>query len=228
MIQPGNVLKTVSSGRNIYAEAKIAEEFDVAVPIWDLNKFLGSVSMFNNPDLEFHDTHVVITNGRSSITYYYSEPSLLTVPTKELKMPKTKVSFDLDEQDLNEILKASSILQVTDLKMIGNDGKFRIMVDDATQSTANNFEIVLDENYTGDDFDGTINVSEIKFIPGSYSVELTDSITPPSSSTRLWIYPTSSQSSEDKVTDINNLLWVESIVPRRYPIAFFRLILPRY
>lgn len=176
MIQPGNVLKTVSSGRNIYAEAKIAEEFDVAVPIWDLNKFLGSVSMFNNPDLEFHDTHVVITNGRSSITYYYSEPSLLTVPTKELKMPKTKVSFDLDEQDLNEILKASSILQVTDLKMIGNDGKFRIMVDDASQSTANNFEIVLDENYTGDDFDGTINVSEIKFIPGSYSVELTDSI----------------------------------------------------
>ena len=117
--------------------------------------------MFSNPDLEFYDTHVVISNGRSSVTYYYSEPSLLTVPTRELKMPKTTIKFDLDEKDLNEILKAASILQVSDLRMIGGDGSFRI---------------ILDENYTGKDFEGTLNVSEIKFIPGSYTVELSDTI----------------------------------------------------
>jgi gp45 sliding clamp, C terminal len=176
LIQPGNVLKTVSAGRNIYVEAKIAEEFDVDVPIWDLNKFLGVISMFANPDLEFHDNHVVISNGRSSVTYYYSEPSLLTVPTKELKMPKSSTKFDLDEKDLNEILKAASILQVSDLRLVGGDGQLVISVDDSSQSTSNSFEIVIDENYTDKDFEGTINVSEIKFIPGSYTVELTDTI----------------------------------------------------
>jgi hypothetical protein len=176
LIQPGNLLKTVSAGKNIYVEAKVTEDFDVDVPIWDLNKFLGIISMFNNPDLEFHDTHVVITNGRSSVTYYYSEPSLLTVPTREIKMPATVTRFDLDEKDLNEILKASSVLQVSDLRMVGADGKFIISVDDSGQSTSNSFEIVIDENYTGKDFEGTINVSEMKFIPGSYSVELTDTI----------------------------------------------------
>jgi len=176
LIHPGNVLKTVSAGKNIYVEAKVTEDFDVEVPIWDLNKFLGIVSMFNNPDLEFHDTHVVITNGRSSVTYYYSEPSLLTIPTREIKMPATVASFDLDEKDLNEILKASSVLQVSDLRMVGADGKFMISVDDSGQSTSNSFEIVIDDNYTGKDFEGTINVSEMKFIPGSYSVELTDTI----------------------------------------------------
>lgn len=176
LIQPGNVLKTVSAGKNIYVEAKVTEDFDVDVPIWDLNKFLGIVSMFNNPDLEFHDTHVVITNGRSSVTYYYSEPSLLTIPTREIKMPATVTRFDLDEKDLNEILKASSVLQVSDLRMVGADGKFTISVDDSGQSTSNSFEIVIDENYTGKDFEGTVNVSEMKFIPGSYSVELTDTI----------------------------------------------------
>jgi hypothetical protein len=176
LIQPGNLLKTVSAGKNIYVEAKVTEDFDVDVPIWDLNKFLGIVSMFNNPDLEFHDTHVVITNGRSSVTYYYSEPSLLTVPTREIKMPATVTRFELDEKDLNEILKASSVLQVSDLRMVGADGKFIISVDDSGQSTSNSFEIVIDENYTGKDFEGTINVSEIKFISGSYSVELTDTI----------------------------------------------------
>jgi hypothetical protein len=176
LIQAGNVLKTVSAGKNIYVEAKVTEDFDIDVPIWDLNKFLGIVSMFNNPDLEFHDTHVVITNGRSSVTYYYSEPSLLTVPTREIKMPAIVTRFDLDEKDLNEILKASSVLQVSDLRMVGADGNFIISVDDSGQSTSNSFEIVIDENYTGKDFEGTINVSEMKFIPGSYSVELTDTI----------------------------------------------------
>jgi len=176
LIQAGNVLKTVSAGKNIYVEAKVTEDFDIDVPIWDLNKFLGIISMFNNPDLEFHNTHVVITNGRSSVTYYYSEPSLLTVPTREIKMPATVTRFDLDEKDLNEILKASSVLQVSDLRMVGEDGKFTISVDDAGQSTSNSFEIVIDENYTGKDFEGTVNVSEMKFIPGSYSVELTDTI----------------------------------------------------
>jgi len=176
LIQPGNMLKTVSAGKNIYVEAKVTEDFDVDVPIWDLNKFLGIISMFNNPDLEFHDTHVVITNGRSSVTYYYSEPSLLTVPTREIKMPATVTRFDLEEKDLNEILKASSVLQVSDLRMVGADGKFIISVDDSGQSTSNSFEIIIDENYTGKDFEGTINVSEMKFIPGSYSVELTDTI----------------------------------------------------
>ena len=176
LIQPGNVLKTVSAGKNIYVEAKVTEDFDIDVPIWDLNKFLGIVSMFNNPDLEFHDTYVVITNGRSSVTYYYSEPSLLTVPTREIKMPATVTRFDLEEKDLNEILKASSVLQVSDLRMVGADGKFTISVDDSGQSTSNSFEIVIDENYTGKDFEGTVNVSEMKFIPGSYSVELTDTI----------------------------------------------------
>jgi hypothetical protein len=176
LIQPGNLLKTVSAGKNIYVEAKVTEDFDVDVPIWDLNKFLGILSMFNNPDLEFHDTHVVITNGRSSVTYYYSEPSLLTVPNREIKMPATVARFDIDEKDLNEILKASSVLQVSDLRMVGADGKFIISVDDSGQSTSNSFEIVIDENYNGKDFEGTINVSEMKFIPGSYSVELTDTI----------------------------------------------------
>jgi hypothetical protein len=176
LIQPGNLLKTVSAGKNIYVEAKVTEDFDVDVPIWDLNKFLGILSMFNNPDLEFHDTHVVITNGRSSVTYYYSEPSLLTVPNREIKMPATVARFDIDEKDLNEILKASSVLQVSDLRMVGADGKFIISVDDSGQSTSNSFEIVIDENYTGKDFEGTVNVSEMKFIPGSYSVELTDTI----------------------------------------------------
>lgn len=176
LIQPGNVIKTMSTGKNIYAEAKVAEEFDVDVPIWDLNKFLGAISMFSNPDLEFNDTHVIISNGRSSVTYYYSEPALLTVPNRSISMPIPTVEFELSEQDLNDILKASSILQVSDLRIVAADGKVTISVDDASQSNSNSFKVEIDSDQINKEFDGVINVSEIRFIPGSYTVQLTSGI----------------------------------------------------
>jgi len=176
LIKPGNVLSTVSSGKNIYVEATIQEEFETEVPIWDLNKFLGVVSLFPNPDLEFGDTHVDISNGKSSVRYYYSEPSLLTVAGRKLQMPDPIITFDLDEHNLNEILKAASILQVSDLKIIGEDGILKIVVDDEKNDTSNSFSVLIDENYSGPDYEGTFNVSEIKFLPGSYKVELTNSI----------------------------------------------------
>lgn len=176
MINPGNKLRTVSSGKNIFAEAVVQEEFDTQVAIWDLNKFLGVISMFDNPDLEFHDTHVNISNGRSSVTYFYSEAALLTVPNRSPQMPEIMFSFDLDEEDLNDILKASSVLQVSDLKIVAKDGMIKIVVNDMANDTSNNFEITVSENYEGDDYDGTFKVSEIKFLPGSYNVSITNTV----------------------------------------------------
>lgn len=176
LINPGNKLKTRSSGSNIFAVAEVTEDFDTEVSIWDLNKFLGIISMFNNPDLEFHDKYVDISNGRSTVKYYYAEKSLLTVPTRDLKMPEVLLSFDLEEQDLNEILKSSSILQVSDLHIVAGDGKIKLIVDDSTNDTSDNFELVINENYSGPDYDGTLKVSDIKFLPGSYKVDLTNTI----------------------------------------------------
>jgi hypothetical protein len=176
IIKSGNTLKTKSPGGNMYVEAKVTEDFDVDVPIWDLNQFLGVSSLFTNPDLEFHDTHVVITNGRSSIEYYYAEPSLLDVPKKDIKMPKTIIKFDLEEKDLNEIYKAANILQVNDLKLVAEEGAIKVIVEDESKGSSNNFEIVIHETHSGPDFEGIVEVSDLKLLPGAYTVELTDTI----------------------------------------------------
>lgn len=176
LIKPGNRIKTVSTGKNIFAEANVQEDFDTEVGIWDLNKFLGVISMFNNPDLEFHDKYVEISNGRSSVKYYYSEPSLLTVPPKDVKMPDVMFSFDLDEKDLNEILKASSILQVSNLNIVAKDGEIKIVVSDEKDDTSNSFSVTVNEDYSGPDYVGLLDVSDIKFLPGSYKVELSKGI----------------------------------------------------
>lgn len=176
LIKPGNKISTVSPQFNIYAEATIQEEFDTEVPIWDLNQFLGVISMFANPDLEFNEKYVDISNGMSSIRYHYSDASLLDVPKKEPKLPAESFSFDLDESSLNEMIKAANILQVNDLEIKGEDGKLGIFIHDNKNDTSNNFSIVIDENYGGPDYMGKIKVSDLKFYPGSYKVYLTTTI----------------------------------------------------
>lgn len=176
LIKPGNKLKTCSPSKNIFVEATVEEDFDTEVPIWDLNKFLGVISMFSNPELEFNDTYVDIYNGKSSVRYFYSAVSLLTLPPKDIRMPQSIFDFELDEVTLNEILKASSILQVSDLKIIGKDGLLKIVVDDTGNDSSNSFSVVIDENYSGKDYCGTLKISEIKFLPGSYTVDITDTI----------------------------------------------------
>jgi hypothetical protein len=176
LIKPGNRLKTISIGKNIFVEAIVQEEFDTQIAIWDLNKFLGAISMFSNPDLEFYDTHVDISNGRSSVRYFYSEPSLLTVPTKDIKMPDVLFSFDLEEQDINEIIKAASILQVGDLVISADDKTLKIVVNDSSNNSSNSFEIVVDENYDGPSYEGTLKVSDLKILPGSYTISLTKTV----------------------------------------------------
>lgn len=176
IIAPGNVIRTKSLGNNIYAEARVTEEFDVEIPIWDLNQFLGVISMFNNPDLEFNEKNVVISNGRSSITYHYAEPKLLSVATKAPKMPVSLVQFDLNESDLNDMIKAASILQVDELKIVAENGVVTVSVLDGKQSTNNSFKIEIPSEQINSDFVGSFSISELRLIPGSYTVELTDKI----------------------------------------------------
>jgi len=176
LIKPGNKLITVSPNMNVYAEASIQEDFDTEVPIWDLNQFLGVISMFANPDLEFNEKYVDISNGRSSVRYFYSNPSLLTVAPKELKIPQEITSFDINENTLNEMLKAANILQVNNLRIVGKNGSLLVEIDDDSNDTSNSFSVILDENYSGPDYSGMIKVSEIKFLPGSYKVYLTKTI----------------------------------------------------
>lgn len=176
LIKPGNKLKTISPGKNIVAEAILQEDFDTSVPIFDLNQFLGVITMFNNPDLEFTDKYVDISNGRSTVRYFYSNPKLLTVPEKELPMPKALITFTLDEHNLSEMLKAANVLQVSDVKILAENGVLKIVVSESQNTTSNSFSIVIDENYSGPDYMGNLEISDVKFLPGSYTVELTSTV----------------------------------------------------
>lgn len=176
LVQPGNVIKTITPSMTGMAEVEVEETFDKEFGIWDLNKFLGVVSLFSNPTFEFQDKFVRISGNNSSVVnYYYSEPSLLTVPTKEVKMPEILVETYLSQDMFNELSRASSVLQLPDISFLSRDGKIYVVISDRNDPTSNISEICLDGE-TDADFSFNFKIDNIKLLPGNYKISFASKV----------------------------------------------------
>jgi hypothetical protein len=178
LIKPGNVLRTVSSMKNIMSEAVIEADFERQVAIWDLNQFLGTVSLFDSPEFEFEDNHVNIygKNG-SSVRYYYSAPNLITTPTKDIVMPETVVEFDLKQRDLVELQRAASVLGLPDICVQSNGDTLEMVAVDKKINSSNTYSVSLgDLPNDGHDFKFYFKVENLKMFPGDYTVSIAKSV----------------------------------------------------
>ena len=177
LVKPGDTIKTISPVKNIMAVATVPETFDTEFGIWDLNKFLGTASLFDSPSFEFGERSVTISgSGASSVNYYYSEPRLLTVPTKDIVMPDPVVSFNLTQDALNEINRASSVMQLPDL-VVRSEGTMIVMVAlDRQDDTTNSYSVELGEMSVESDFEFVFRVDNLKLLPGDYRVDVTDKV----------------------------------------------------
>ena len=177
LIKPGNKLSTITPAKNVMAEAEVEEDFSVEFGVWDLTKFLGTISLFTDPDFEFDEKCVLIRSATGScVKYYYSEPSLLTVPTRQLDMPDAVLTFNLSETVFNEILRAASVLQLPDLAIRSKNGAIVAVALDKNEPTSNDYSIELGMSYTDAEFDFHFKIENMKFIPGDYIVDITEKI----------------------------------------------------
>jgi len=175
LVNPGNIITTISPVKNVLAEAKVEESFDTTFGVWDLNKFLGTVSLFDDPEFEFHEKYVTISGANgSSVKYFYCEPKLLTTPTKKINMPTSVVKFKLTQKTFNELQKAASVLQLPDIAVRSNDGRMELVALDKNDDSSNNYSVDLGE--TDADFEFYFKVENLKLLAGDYTVEITEKI----------------------------------------------------
>ena len=170
MIKVGSNLSTMSAMKNIVASADVQETFEKDVAIYDLNEFLATLSLFNNPDLDFQDDYVVLSeegSGRKA-RYWYSDPSVVTTPTKDITMPSNEVKFDFSSDTLAEITRAASVIGAPD--MVLENGKLRVT--DKKNTTANDYATELDVPDSDVKYKFWFKVENLKLIPGSYGVEV--------------------------------------------------------
>jgi hypothetical protein len=170
MVKAGSSLSTMSAMKNIVAKADVSEEFPSDFAIYDLNEFLSQLSLFGKPNLEFDKDFVTITEDGTSdrLVYWFSDPSVVTTPSKEISMPSTELVFNLSSETLDRITKAGAVVGVPDMSLSGG----KLAVTDKKNSTANVFETSLDVGDVTADYKFWFKVENLKLIPGAYDVEV--------------------------------------------------------
>jgi hypothetical protein len=176
LFKQGNVIKTISVMKNILAEATIEEELPKDFGIYDLNQFLNGLNLHKNAELDFeNDNYVVIREGKSRSKYFFADPNVIvTPPDKSINLPSQDVCFLLDTKELDKLLKAASVYQLPDMSVVGEAGVVKLVVRDKKNDTSNDFSIVVGE--TDEVFSFNFKVENIKIIPGSYEVVISQKL----------------------------------------------------
>ena len=179
LIKQGSAIKTISEARNVVAKADVAEEFSKDFGIYDLNEFIGVMSLVDNPSLKFENDYVIVSDstGRSNVKYFYAAEETLTAPSKDVNMPEPDVKFTLDNDTLNRLKKAASTLGHNELSIKAKDGVLSLSILENQNSTSNTFSIDIDGEFKEDAvFNFVINISNIKILPGDYDVEISSKL----------------------------------------------------
>jgi len=178
VIKPGNNISTISEAKNILASVDLPEEFPQEIGVYDLNEFLGVLSLVDTPRLKINEDHVVIgdSTGRSKIRYFFSDKEMLTTPTKPVNMPVSDVQFHLDNDTLNRIKRAAAALGHTELSITPGNGCITLTVTSSDNSTANSFSIDVNGESQSDKYNFIFNISNLKMLAGNYDVEISSKL----------------------------------------------------
>lgn len=176
LVKRGNRLRTISVAKNILAEAEITEEFPRDFAIYDLNQFLNGISLHQDPDLDFtEESYITIREGKRRVKYFYADPNvIISPPEKEIQLPSKDVCFQVDSVTLEKLVKAAGVYQLPDLSAVGEAGVIRLVVRDKKNDTSNEYSIVVGE--TNKEFTFNFKVENIKIIPGSYDVVVSEKL----------------------------------------------------
>ena len=172
VIEAGNTIKTISEAKNVMSTAAIREDFPQGFGIYDLNEFLGVLSLVDTPNLNFSDDFVTVSDssGRSKVKYFYSDPDMLTKPGKDVKMPDADVNFALDADTLGRIKRAASTLGHTDVSITGKDGVLSLSIIDSKNATCNAYTIDIAGEFDLTPFNFILNIANLKVMHGDYNV----------------------------------------------------------
>ena len=176
LFKKGKTLKTVSSHKNILAQADINEDIPAEFGVYDLNNFLSVVSLHkDDPSFEFDEKHVLIVGnkGRSKIKYRFCEPTMIvTAPEKPLAMPEAEIKFSLSAEDFDWVLRAASVLSSPQVAIESDGKKVSIITLDLQNDSAHTDSLDLTDG-DGSKYRMVFKTENLtKIMPGAYDVKI--------------------------------------------------------
>ena len=184
VIEAGDVIKTVSEQTNVLAKAKLGQSFPQDFAIYDLNKFLGVLSLFAEPQFDFSEKSIKIQSsvdannfvaGDSVAEYQFANMSLFEnerkILAKDINLPSEEAVFKLEEKYFMSIMRAAAVMSLPEIAVVANDGKLKIQAIDA-KTSIDSYAVELGNSTSN--FKMIFKIENLKLMRGSYDVKISD------------------------------------------------------
>tara|TARA_Y100001970_G_C14234681_1_gene861020 strand:- start:521 stop:1195 length:675 start_codon:yes stop_codon:yes gene_type:complete len=173
LFQPGQVIKTVSPQKTVMASAAVEENFPVEGAVYDLPRFLGVLSLFEEPDLIFHDNLVEVREGRKAINYTFADKQMIIAPPeKDIQFPTPEVELDIAWSEFNGVMRASSVLGLPEIAVEAKDGEINLTALDSKNPTADTYGSAIGES--AEEYRFVFRVENLKLMNLDYRVAISD------------------------------------------------------
>lgn len=169
----GNLQRIISPTESVYADVTLIDTFPKEFAIYDLPKFLGVLSLFEKPDLNFHEDSVSIEEKSKKIVYKYCKPEIIKFPPKgkNIALGDVDVSVSLSKETIKNVLKADSIFSHGSVAFEG-DGE-KVIVKTYNVDAPDNDGYFETLGVTEKKFLFVINVNNLPLLMDDYDVTIT-------------------------------------------------------
>jgi len=173
LVKPGNKVQTISTMKNILAEAEISEKFDSEFAIYDLPEFLRAIDLFQKPSLNFNggsNVQIADNNSKQSIKYFFADKSVIVAPTKNITMPDKEVTFTLKKDDFARLQKGVTTLNLPDVAVKGDGKTITLVATDKKNKSSNDYSMSVGE--TDKTFTAYFKAENFKMVSDDYDVAI--------------------------------------------------------
>ena len=184
VIETGDVIKTVSEQTNVLAKAKLGQSFPQDFAIYDLNKFLGVLSLFAEPQFDFSEKSIKIQSsvdannfvaGDSVAEYQFANMSLFEnerkILAKDINLQSEDAVFRFEEKYFISIMRAAAVMSLPEIAVVANEGKLKIQAIDA-KTSVDSYAVEL--GVSTSNFKMIFKIENLKLMRGSYDVKISN------------------------------------------------------
>lgn len=175
LVKPGQQLSTISpKGRSVLARAAVPDTFENEFAIYDLNRFLGALSLLDDPQLVIGARALMATSEGRTLSYALAEPSMIVVPpNREIAMPETFVEVDMPDAVFKAASSALRVLGLPEVAFVGRDGGVFLEAVDSKGVSNDVYALRVASRPEGKRFSAVFKIDNLKLLPGDYAVTLT-------------------------------------------------------
>jgi len=167
----GGELKTISPTKTVLAKAKLKDTVNSTFAIYDLSRFLGVVSLFEDPKYTVNENTLTIESDGRKVNYTFCDPSTIMLPPdKELNIGETDICFDMKKDHFNEVMKALGVMSLPDFVIVGDGSKIYLRATDTKNPSSDRYDIEV--GTTDKTFNVVFRTENMKVMPGDYTVSI--------------------------------------------------------